>query len=137
MMTVQLDGHAPFPVVITMSDSENVQKPIAPLNPVPIEAALAGGPPAAAPAAGNPQAPPPPGKAPPPDRKARGPRREDPRRRTREPMPSLDEPRFQERPKMSDLDAEIEGELEAALAGISTKDLLGAETSASVRQKTG
>ncbi len=36
---------------------------------------------------------------------------------------------------MKELDAEIEGELEAALAGISGQDLLAAETSAHVRQR--
>jgi small subunit ribosomal protein S1 len=55
----------------------------------------------------------------------------------REPMPSLDDPRFQAGPSIKDLDAEIEGELEAALAGISGQDLMGAETSANVRQQSG
>jgi small subunit ribosomal protein S1 len=55
----------------------------------------------------------------------------------REPMPSLDDARFQAGPSVKDLDAEIEGELEAALAGMSSHDLLGAESSAKVRQQAG
>jgi small subunit ribosomal protein S1 len=59
-----------------------------------------------------------------------------PRVRTREPIVSLeDEMRFRSGPKIKDLDAEIAGELEAALSGIGDKDLLGADTSRETRAK--
>jgi small subunit ribosomal protein S1 len=60
-----------------------------------------------------------------------------PRRRIREPVPSLeDDLRFGSGPKIKDLDAEIAGELEAALGGLSEKDLFAADTSKQVRSKT-
>lgn len=60
-----------------------------------------------------------------------------PRRRTRE-MPSLEEQmRFSSGPKLKELDDEIAGELEAALGGMSEKDLFAADTSRTVRQQAG
>jgi small subunit ribosomal protein S1 len=56
-----------------------------------------------------------------------------PRRRTRE-MPAIDE-RFTTGPSLKDLDAEIEGELEAALGSVSEKDLFGADSSRQARQQ--
>jgi small subunit ribosomal protein S1 len=60
-----------------------------------------------------------------------------PRRRVREPMANLSEDfsRFESGPKMSDLDAEIAGELEAALGSLG-KDFMGSDTSAGVRKQT-
>src|SRR4051812_27293656 len=60
-----------------------------------------------------------------------------PRRRMREPMPALDEPRFQAGPRLKDLDAEIEDEMAAALAGMGGQDLMAAETSEAVRHQAG
>lgn len=58
-----------------------------------------------------------------------------PRRRVLEPVPSLEsEQRYGSGPKLKDLDEEIAGELEAALAGMSEKDLFAAETSQAARQ---
>ncbi|MCI0641151.1 MAG: S1 RNA-binding domain-containing protein [Gemmataceae bacterium] len=59
-----------------------------------------------------------------------------PRRRVREAVPTLEqEQRYGGGEfKMKDLDDEIAGELEAALAGISDKDLLGADSSQNVQQ---
>jgi small subunit ribosomal protein S1 len=133
-----------------MSDTEKVQQPIAPPAQPPAVEQQNPAPPAATTAETPKDAPTPPTtSAPPPARGNRPPGKKpgggyggggqggSPRRRTREPMPSLDEPRFQAGPRLKDLDAEIEGELEAALAGMSASDLLGAETSAKVRQQAG
>src|SRR5689334_10231388 len=49
-----------------------------------------------------------------------------PNRRTREAVPALHDHRLTGS-QMKDLDAEIEGELEAALGGVDAKSLLGAE----------
>ena len=119
------------------SDTEKVQKPISP--PTPEQAAVAGATPA--PTASPAAVPAVTGAAP----TGRGDRHGgkkpggggqggNPRRRTREPMPSFDEPRFQSAPSMRELDAEIERELEAALADMPAQDLLGAETSEKVQQ---
>jgi ribosomal protein S1 len=59
------------------------------------------------------------------------------RRRILDPIPSLEHERFASGPRMKDLDDEIAGELEAALAGMSDKDLLAAESSHAVRQEAG
>ncbi len=60
-----------------------------------------------------------------------------PRIRTREAVVSLeDELRYQSGgPKIRDLDAEIAGELEAALSGLGQQDLLGGDTSRQTRSK--
>jgi small subunit ribosomal protein S1 len=59
-----------------------------------------------------------------------------PRRRTVESaMSPEDEKRFRSSPRLKDLDAEIEGELEAALGNMSEKDLYAADTSRKVRQQ--
>src|SRR5271165_3625600 len=120
-----------------MSDTEKIQQPIAPLTPAepppatpavteaPLETTKAADP-AKLPAGRSER----PGK-----QKPSGGQGGNPRRRMREPIPSLDEPRFQHAPSMRDLDAEIEGELEAALAGMASNDLLAAETSETVRKK--
>ncbi len=55
----------------------------------------------------------------------------------RDPIAAEDQVRFQSAPRLRELDAEIEGELEAAMAGMAGQDLLGAETSAKVRQQAG
>jgi small subunit ribosomal protein S1 len=53
-------------------------------------------------------------------------------------VPSLeDEMRFQSAPRLRDLDDEIAGELEAALGGMTEKELFGADTSRQVRQQAG
>jgi small subunit ribosomal protein S1 len=57
-----------------------------------------------------------------------------PNRRVRESVPSLeDDLRYAAGPKIRDLDAEIAGELEAALSGLAEKDLLGADSSGQAR----
>src|SRR5262245_37451091 len=57
-----------------------------------------------------------------------------PRRRTREAVPSLeDDLRFKSGPKLSELDAEIADELEAAMGGMSQKDLVAADSSRQVQ----
>ena len=57
-------------------------------------------------------------------------------RRIREPIPSLEGAQhYGSGPKLRELDDEIAGELEAALGGMSTRDLLGAESSREVRQQ--
>jgi len=133
-----------------MSDTEKIQQPIAPLvpEPAPIQTAAAPPPANVAEASKVEQKPTSlttdPNKSSPIGRGGRpGSKKPDgqggqggnPRRRMREPMPSLDEPRYQHGPSMRDLDAEIEGELEAALAGMASNDLLAAETSEGVRKK--
>lgn len=61
-----------------------------------------------------------------------------PRRRILEPIPSLEqEQRYASGPRIKDLDDEIAGELEAALAGLSQSDMLAADTSQKVRQQDG
>jgi small subunit ribosomal protein S1 len=56
-----------------------------------------------------------------------------PNRRVREPVSFEDVMRFSAGPKIRDLDAEIAGELEAALSGLGDKELMGAETSQQAR----
>jgi ribosomal protein S1 len=57
------------------------------------------------------------------------------RRRMRDALEVGELARFQSGPSLRDLDAEIEGELEAALSNMGGKDFLGAETSAQVRKQ--
>src|SRR5262249_35206569 len=121
-----------------MSDTEKVQPPISPIPGQQPATAAEAQPPPAAPAAPAPT-PPPTNK---PDRpggkKPGGPREAgSARRRILEPMPSLDDPRFQGGPRLKDLDAEIENELEAALAGMPAQDFLGADSSSTVQQRAG
>jgi ribosomal protein S1 len=54
--------------------------------------------------------------------------------RMREPVPSLEEEQRLSAPRLKDLDAEIEGELEAALGDLSEQELYGADSSAQARQ---
>src|SRR5437870_3550839 len=103
-----------------MSDKEEPQAPASEATPPQVE-----GPPAAAEPArpAPPQAKPP--AAPVPPRQPFGPRRSKPRAgpvRTLEEMPM---PRSELH--LKELDAEIEGELQAALADLSDKDLKGGE----------
>src|SRR5262245_17388862 len=59
-----------------------------------------------------------------------------PRRRVREPVPSLvDTERFGSSVKLKELDDEIAGELEAAMGGMSAQDIIAAENSHSARAK--
>ncbi len=59
-----------------------------------------------------------------------------PRRRTREAVISLeDEMRFKGGPKLADLDAEIAGELEAALGSMSEKEMFGVDSSRQAQQQ--
>lgn len=96
----------------------------------------------------NPEVPPPPekpgtppaatqvpGKRPDPrDKKRPGPGGV-PRRRVLEPIPSLEKEQYYGRaPSIRELDDEIAGELEAALGGLSEKELFGADTSAKAQQ---
>jgi small subunit ribosomal protein S1 len=77
-----------------------------------------------------------PGKAP-PDRGKKKPFQGGggmPRRRVREPVPSLvDTERFGSSVKLKELDDEIAGELEAAMGGMSAQDIIAAENSHSAR----
>ena len=128
----------PLSTIVTMSDPEKVQKPITPPAPEQADAANVTSAPTETSAA-VPPVPPSTGRG---DRQGSkkpggGGQGGNPRRRMRDPMPSLDEPRFHSGPSMRDLDAEIERELEAALADMPAQDLLGAETSANVRQQAG
>lgn len=59
-----------------------------------------------------------------------------PRRRMREAVPSLeDDLRFRSAPRLHELDAEIADELEAAMGGVSQKELIVAETSRQARDQ--
>ena len=114
-----------------MSDSDKPETPATPPEQTP----------PAAPDAASPEAAPP--AAPPPAQPARPERRKPPQgggggmpnRRIREPMSLEDDLRFRSAgPRIKDLDAEIEDELEAALGGKSGQELFGAETSGQVQQ---
>lgn len=87
--------------------------------------------PAAVPEKTNPTAPPQHGQ----DR-GRKPSRFGKPRPPKEPVRSLEQDLRPKPPSLRDLDDEIAGELEAALGGISEKDLLGADTSKNVQQKS-
>ena len=108
-----------------MSDSDKPELPT-PSPPEPASPASTGAekPPIASPPTAKPGAPGRPGKG-----KPRGGGGGDmPNRRVREPVSFEDEMRFSAGPKIRDLDAEIAGELEAALSGLGEKELMGAET---------
>src|SRR6516165_5048326 len=113
-----------------MSDSDKPELPT-PSPPEPASPASTGAekPPIASPPTAKPGAPGRPGKG-----KPRGGGGGDmPNRRVREPVSFEDEMRFSAGPKIRDLDAEIAGELEAALSGLGDKELMGAETSQQAR----
>ena len=104
---------------------ETTITPNVPVPPVPLVAETPATPPSPHPA---PVAPPRP--------KDRGPSHFSRPRTPREPVLFLEKDVRPSAPSLRDLDAEIEGELEAALSGISETDLLGPDTSSEPRQQT-
>src|SRR5262245_8069843 len=111
-----------------MSEAEKPQtEAVAPASETPSAPSPPAAPTPTAPA--PPAAPPPPkphGKGPPP-RGRKGPPPGGRVRRVLDPVPSLENDlRFASKPHLKDLDAEIAGEMEAALGGMSEKDLFEA-----------
>ena len=86
-------------------------------------------------AAETPAPPPAPEPAAPPRQKDRGPSHFHRPRTPKGPVLSLEKEIRPSAPSLRELDAEIEGELEAALSGISEKDLLGPDTSSDAHQQ--